>query len=103
MHATLSIPTETLLHSTTGSPAEELKVSPSTPLITISVQGAAAEHCRLARRLLERLPVMFDQVTLEIWNIDVSQSPVWPLYEVHWVIWPIPLETLLTTESRKTG
>ena len=71
--------------------------------MTMSVHGAAAEHCRFARTSFATVPVMFAQVTLEIWNADVSQSPVRLLYDVHWVMTATPCEMFVTVKSRKTA
>ena len=69
----------------------------------MSVHGAAPEHCKLPSKAFATVPVMFAQVMLEIWNADVSQSPVRLLYDVHWVMTATPCEMFVTVKSRKTA
>ena len=67
----------TLLHTTLC--ADELGVATSTPTSAMPGHGAAPLHWNAATESIARVPRMGPQTTSEIWNVDVSHSPVAPL------------------------
>lgn len=66
----------------------------SKPTNLIPGQGAEPLHCSAASVPEATFPVIGPHVISEIWNNEVSQPPVAPENDVHWVIretWSVTL------------